>query len=74
MMSPRQAARRLTLRGAHAGTQYTAVGQGGAFTRDDFIAAYKAPGHAVFPPTTLVVIDIEVPSLWLTDRAFFEWR
>ena len=43
--------------GAHAGTQYTAVGQGGAFTKDDFVAAYKAPGHAVFPPTTLVVIE-----------------
>jgi threonine aldolase len=43
--------------GANAGVQFTVLGRGGAFTGDDFLAAYKAPGHAVFPPTTLVEIE-----------------
>jgi threonine aldolase len=43
--------------GANAGVQFTAIGQGGLFTEADFRAAYKAPGHMMFPPTTLVAIE-----------------
>jgi threonine aldolase len=42
---------------ANSGVQFTVVGKGGLFTADDFLAAYKAPGHIVFPPTTLVSIE-----------------
>lgn len=42
---------------ANSGVQFTVVGQGGLFTAADFRAAYKAPGHVVFPPTTLVAIE-----------------
>ena len=42
---------------ANSGVQFTVVGQGGLFTAADFKAAYKAPGHVVFPPTTLVTIE-----------------
>jgi threonine aldolase len=43
--------------GANAGVQFTPVGRGGLFTTADFLAAYKAPGHAIFPGTTLVEIE-----------------
>lgn len=43
--------------GANAGVQFTPVGRGGLFTAADFRAAYKAPGHAIFPGTTLVEIE-----------------
>ncbi len=43
--------------GANAGVQFTVIGQGGLFTQAEFEAAYKAPGHIIFPPTTLVVIE-----------------
>jgi threonine aldolase len=43
--------------GANAGVQFTAIGQGGLFTEAEFRAAYKAPGHMMFPPTTLVAIE-----------------
>ena len=33
------------------------MGRGGLFTADDFLAAYKAPGHVVYPPTTLVEVE-----------------
>jgi threonine aldolase len=33
------------------------VGRGGVFTAADFEAAWKPPGHIIFPPTTLVVIE-----------------
>jgi len=42
---------------ANAGVQFTTVGKGGLFTLADFRAAYKAPGHIVLPPTTLVCIE-----------------
>ncbi|MBM3600558.1 MAG: low specificity L-threonine aldolase [Alphaproteobacteria bacterium] len=42
---------------ANSGVQFTVVGQGGLFTRSEFDAAYKAPGHIIFPPTTLVVVE-----------------
>jgi threonine aldolase len=43
--------------GANAGVQFTPVGQGGLFTAAEFRAASKAPGHMMFPPTTLVAIE-----------------
>jgi threonine aldolase len=42
---------------ANSGVQFTVVGRGGVFTASDFRAAYKPPGHIVFPPTTLVAIE-----------------
>jgi threonine aldolase len=42
---------------ANSGVQFTTVGRGGLFTADDVRAAYKPPGHIVFPPTTLVAIE-----------------
>jgi threonine aldolase len=42
---------------ANSGVQFSVVGSGGLFTADDFRAAYKPPGHIVFPPTTLVTIE-----------------
>jgi threonine aldolase len=42
---------------ANSGVQFTVVGSGGTFTADAFSAAYKAPGHIVFPPTGLVTIE-----------------
>jgi threonine aldolase len=43
--------------GANAGVQFTPVGQGGLFTAAEFRAAFKASGHMMFPPTTLVAIE-----------------
>ncbi len=42
---------------ANSGVQFTPVGQGGLFTAADLRAAYKPPGHIVFPPTTLVAVE-----------------
>ncbi len=42
---------------ANSGVQFTVVGRGGLFTTADFQAAYKAPGHIIYPPTTLVTIE-----------------
>jgi threonine aldolase len=42
---------------ANSGVQFAVVGKGGLFTAADFRAAYKPPGHIVFPPTTLVTIE-----------------
>ena len=42
---------------ANAGVQFTVVGRGGLFTAADFEAAYKPPGHIIYPPTTLVTIE-----------------
>ena len=42
---------------ANAGVQFTEVGTTGLFTADDFRAAYKPQGHAIYPPTTLVEIE-----------------
>ena len=43
--------------GANAGVQFTAIGRGGLFTAADFLAAFKAPGHPVYPATSLVEIE-----------------
>jgi threonine aldolase len=42
---------------ANSGVQFTSVGMGGLFTAADLRAAYKPPGHIVFPPTSLVAIE-----------------
>ena len=42
---------------ANAGVQFTVVGRGGLFAAADFQAAYKAPGHIIYPPTTLVTVE-----------------
>src|SRR5271157_5786978 len=42
---------------ANSGVQFTVVGRGGLFTAADLRAAYKPPGHIIFPPTTLVAIE-----------------
>ena len=42
---------------ANAGVQFRVVGQGGLFGVGDLMAAYRAPGHVVQPPTGLVVIE-----------------
>ena len=42
---------------ANSGVQFAPVGQGGLFTAADLRAAYKPPGHIVFPPTTLVAVE-----------------
>jgi threonine aldolase len=42
---------------ANSGVQFTVAGRGGLFTTADLRAAYKPPGHIVFPPTTLVAIE-----------------
>ena len=42
---------------ANSGVQFTVVGRGGLFTATDLRAAYKPPGHIVFPPTTVVAVE-----------------
>ncbi len=42
---------------ANAGVQFTVVGQGGTFSAAALRAAAKPPGHAIFPPTRLVVVE-----------------
>jgi threonine aldolase len=42
---------------ANSGVQFTALGRGGRFTAEDFLAACQAPGHIVFPPTGMVAIE-----------------
>ncbi len=42
---------------ANSGVQFTVVGAGGLLTAADLRAAYKPPGHIVFPPTSLVAIE-----------------
>ncbi len=43
--------------GANAGVQFTPVGAGGLFTAADFAAAFRPPGHPIFPATTLVEVE-----------------
>jgi len=43
--------------GANAGVQFTEIGARGTFTVDEFLAARKAAGHVIYPPTTLVEIE-----------------
>jgi threonine aldolase len=42
---------------ANSGVQFTVVGRGGVFTAADLRAAYKPPGHIVFPPTKMVAVE-----------------
>lgn len=42
---------------ANSGVQLTEVGDGGVFTAAQFLAARKAQGHILYPPTTLVSIE-----------------
>src|ERR1700747_2873688 len=42
---------------ANSGVQFAVVGHGGLFTAADLRAAYKPPGHIIFPPTTLVGVE-----------------
>jgi threonine aldolase len=42
---------------ANSGVQFAVVGRGGLFTAADLRAAYKSPGHIVFPPTTMVAVE-----------------
>jgi threonine aldolase len=42
---------------ANSGVQFTTVGKAGLFTAADFRAAYKPPGHIVYPPTSVVAIE-----------------
>src|SRR5439155_14395167 len=42
---------------ANSGVQFTAIGEGGLFTANEFRAACQAPGHIVLPPTGLVAIE-----------------
>ncbi len=42
---------------ANAGVQFSVVGSRGLFDADDLAAAFKPPGHVVFPPTTLVALE-----------------
>jgi threonine aldolase len=42
---------------ANAGVQFTAIGDKGLFTAEEFSAAIKPRGHIIYPPTTLVEIE-----------------
>jgi threonine aldolase len=42
---------------ANSGVQFTVVGHGGLFGAADLRAAFKPPGHIIFPPTTLVAVE-----------------
>jgi threonine aldolase len=42
---------------ANAGVQFTEIGARGVFSVDEFLAAAKARGHPIYPPTTLVEVE-----------------
>ena len=42
---------------ANAGVQFTEIGARGVFSVDEFLAATKARGHPIYPPTTLVEVE-----------------
>lgn len=42
---------------ANSGVQFTEIGEGGLFSAEEFAAACKPRGHAVFPPTALVEVE-----------------
>jgi len=42
---------------ANAGVQLTEIGERGAFTVEEFLAARKPRGHIIYPPTTLVEVE-----------------
>ncbi|MGB8433671.1 MAG: beta-eliminating lyase-related protein, partial [Burkholderiales bacterium] len=39
---------------ANSGVQFTEIGSRGTFTVEQFLAAHKPRGHAIYPPTTLL--------------------
>ncbi len=43
--------------GANAGVQFSPIGAGGTLDQHDVAAAIKPPGHIVYPPTTLLVVE-----------------
>lgn len=42
---------------ANSGVQLTEIGTGGVFSADEFLAARKPRGHAMYPPTTVVSVE-----------------
>ena len=42
---------------ANSGVQFTQIGTKGAFTVDEFRAAWKPRGHMTYPPTTLLEVE-----------------
>ena len=42
---------------ANAGVQFTEIGARGVYAVEDFLAARKPRGHAIYPPTTLLEIE-----------------
>jgi threonine aldolase len=42
---------------ANSGVQFTETGHRGTFTVEEFLAARKPRGHAIYPPTTLLEIE-----------------
>ena len=42
---------------ANSGVQFTEIGSRGTFTVEEFLAARKPRGHAIYPPTTLLEIE-----------------
>ncbi len=42
---------------ANAGVQFTEIGARGVYTTEEFLAARKPRGHAIYPPTTLLEIE-----------------
>jgi threonine aldolase len=42
---------------ANAGVQFREIGDKGRFSAEEFIAAVKPRGHAIYPPTTLVEVE-----------------
>lgn len=42
---------------ANAGVQFTEIGRAGLYDAAEVVAAAKAPGHTVYPPTTLLVAE-----------------
>jgi len=42
---------------AHAGVQFSEIGEGGVFTAAELIASVKPRGHLLYPPTTLVQVE-----------------
>jgi threonine aldolase len=42
---------------ANAGVQFTEIGARGVYNVEDFLAARKPRGHAIYPPTTLLEIE-----------------
>ena len=42
---------------ANAGVQFTEVGARGVYNVEDFLAARKPRGHAIYPPTTLLEVE-----------------